>query len=478
VSANMNQSVPLRESPIAFLVATAALLFGAISPASAQSPSIVVQWNNAILNAIVATATPPTVAARALAVVHTAIYDAWAAYDSKAMGSLASAPARQPASAGTPENKAKAISYAAYRTLLDLFPTQGSALNAVMTSLGYDPSINSTDASTPEGVGGLAASEVLAFRHADGSNQQGDLGSSVPYSDYTGYTPVNFPENLVDVNRWQPLRAPDGTAQKFLSPQWGLVTPFALTSGDQFRPGPQPQAGSWLYDQRMRDVVRLNTELDDRAKVSAEFWNDPPGSLTPPGHWNTFAQDVSLRDNHTLDDDVKMFFVLNNAELDTSIAVWEAKRFYDAIRPVSAVRYWYKGMTIKGWAGAGQGIINVDGANWMSWIPTPAHPEYPSGHSAFSAAAAGILRKFTGSDIYAKTLVFKMGSSAIDPGASPAADTTLTWATFSEVADDAGYSRRAGGIHYDEADYRSRTIGRQVANVVWDRYLQLIGGTR
>jgi len=391
---------------------------------------------------------------------------------------MANAPARQPAVAGTPDNKVKAISYAAYRTLLDLFPTQGSALNAVMTSLGYDPSINSTDSSTPEGVGGLAASEVLTFRHADGSNQLGDIGSSVPYSDYSGYTPINFPENLVDVNRWQPLRAADGTAQKFLSPHWGLVTPFALKSGDQFRPGPQPQAGSWLYDQRMRDVVRLNTELDDRAKVSAEFWNDPPGSLTPPGHWNIFAQDVSIRDSHTLDDDVKMFFALNNAELDTSIAVWEAKRFYDAIRPVSAVRYWYKGMTLKGWAGAGKGIINVDGGNWMSWIPTPAHPEYPSGHSAFSAAAAEVLRKFTGSDTYDKTMVFKAGSSALDPGASPAADTTLTWATFWEVADDAGYSRRAGGIHYDEADYRSRTIGRQVANVVWERYLQLIGGTR
>jgi hypothetical protein len=263
---------------------------------------------------------------------------------------------------------------------------------------------------------------------------------------------------------------------KFLSPQWGRVVPFALKSGDQFRPGPPPQAGSWLYDQRMRDVIRLNTELDDRAKVSAEFWNDPPGSVTPPGHWNEFAQDVSARDNHTLDDDVKMFFALNNAELDASIAIWDAKRFYDAIRPISAVRYWYAGTSLQGWAGAGKGITTIDGANWTPWIPTPAHPEYPSGHSGFSSAAAQILRSFTGSDTYNKTLTFAAGSSAIDPGASPAKDTVLSWATFSEVGDDAGYSRRAGGIHYDEADYRSRTIGRQVATAVWEKCQKLING--
>jgi hypothetical protein len=461
-------------------VVTAALISGAAQIVSAQTPpTVVVQWNNALLNAIVATGTPPTVAARALAVVHTAMYDAWAAYDTTAIPTQPNSFVRQPASAATVANKQKAISYAAYLTLLDLFRSQGAAFDTVMKSLGYDPTIYSANISTPEGVGTQAASAVLVFRHADGSNQLGDLGGGgVAYADYTGYVAVNFPENLVDVNRWQPLRAADGTAQKFLSPAWGKVTPFALKSGDQFRPGPQPQAGTWLYDQRMRDVIRLNGELDDRAKMSAEFWNDPPGSVTPPGHWNEFAQDISIRDKHTPDDDVKMFFALNSSQLDTSIAVWEAKRFYDAIRPVSAVRYWYKGTTIKGWAGPGKGIINIDGSNWTSWIPTPAHPEYPSGHSAFSSAAAEILRRFTGSDTYVKQLVFKAGTSVTDPGASPTADTTLSWLTFWEVADDAGYSRRAGGIHYDEADYRSRIIGRQVAGVVWDRYTQLLAGSK
>src|SRR5262249_53128738 len=155
--------------------------------------------------------------------------------------------------ARTLENKAKAISFAAYFTMLDLFRTQKPALDNVMKSLGYDPTVSTADLSTPEGVGALASSEVVAFRHSDGSNQLGDLGpTGVPYSDYTGYAPSNpFPEDLLDVNHYQPLRNPDGSVQRYLSPHWGLVTPFALKSADQFRPGPQPQAGSWLYDQRM-----------------------------------------------------------------------------------------------------------------------------------------------------------------------------------------------------------------------------------
>jgi hypothetical protein len=469
----------MRISSVIQCVVAAGLLAGAM-PGFGQTSSttIVVQWDQAALNAIVATSTTPPPAARALAIFSTAMYDAWAAYDSTAVGSLPTSPARQPASASTPANKSKAISYAAYLTLVDLFPTQKATLATVMTSLGYDPTINSSDTTTPEGVGAAAASALLLVRHADGSNQLGDLGGSGPYTDYTGYQQVNLPDALTDPNRYQPLRTANGTVQKYITPFWGQVTPFALQSGSQFRPGPQAQAGTWLYDQRMRDTILLNTQLYDRSKVSAEFWNDPPGSVTPPGHWDEFAQDISARDKHSLDDDVKMFFALNNAELDASIAIWEAKRYYDAIRPLSAIRYWYKGVTVIGWNPTGKQIVNEDGSQWTSWIPTPAHPEYPSGHSGFSSAGADILRKFTGSDTYVKSIVFKKGTSTIDPGNSPSADTTLSWLTFSEVADDAGYSRRAGGIHYDEADYRSRTLGRQVATVVWARYQQLLSGSR
>lgn len=298
------------------------------------------------------------------------------------------------------------------------------------------------------------------------------------FSDYTGYQPVNFPDNLTDPNHWQPVRNPDGSVQKFLTPHGGRVVPFALKSSAQFRPGPQPQAESWLYQQRLSDTIRLKAELDDQAKMSAEFWEDGPGTETPPGHWNRLAQEISNRDKHSLDDDVKMFFALNAAEFDGSISVWEAKRVYDAIRPISAIRYFYAGQIITGFAGEGNGTTAIDGANWNTWVASAPHPEFPSGHSAFSNAAADILRRITGSDAFVKQVKFAAGSSRYDAGASPAKDTSLDWLTFSESAEDASFSRRPGDIHFEEADLRSRTIGRQVAQAVRDRYFALTGSAQ
>ena len=343
-----------------------------------------------------------------------------------------------------------------------------------MTQLGYDSSITVTDGS-PAGVGNAAAAAVVNYRHKDGSNQLGDLGGSGAYTDYTGYVAVNFPDTLTNPFRWQPVRAADGTVQKFLSPHWGRVTPFALKSASQFRLGPPGLAGTWVHDQRLRETIRFAAELDDRGKMDAEFWDDGAGSVTPPGHWNQLVQDISVRDKHTLDDDIKMFFLVNIAEMDAAIAVWDTKITYDAIRPQSAIRYWYQGVKIPGWGPPGRTLQMVDGANWIPWIPTAPHAEYPSGHSAFSSAAAEVMKRFTGSDTYVKSLTFKKGTSKYDPNNSPAADTTLSWNTFSEVADDAGFSRRLGGIHFEEADFRSRGLGRQVGVAVWEKYLQLLG---
>ncbi len=462
---------------ITALMMTAALPAVAYNDLSDGTANVAVQWNDACVTAIKNTSTPPTVASRALAMVHTAMYDAWAAYDATAAGTLLDSPRKQGAGKGSDLNKSWAVSMAAYRTLLDLFPSQASAFTTLMVSNGYDPGVKTTDQSTPAGVGNAAAAAVLNFRHSDGSNQLGELGGAA-YSDYTGYQNVNFPETLNDPNRWQPVRAADGTVQKFLSPHWGKVTPFSLKSADQFRPGPQAQAGTWLYQQRMRDAIRWQAEIDDRGKMLAEYWDDGANSETPPGHWNRLAEEISLRDLHSLDDDVKMYFVLNNALLDVSIAVWDTKRTYDAIRPMSAIRYYYAGQTIQGFGGAGVGITAIDGANWRSWITTAPHPEYPSGHSAFSSACAEVLKRFTGSDAFIKKVMFTAGSSKVDPGASPAAEVTMQWQTFSEVADDAGVSRRVGGIHNEEADFRSRTIGRQVAGTVWERYAQLVKGAQ
>jgi hypothetical protein len=445
--------------------------------ATASSDNVVLQWNSALLQAIRNTAFPPMHAARAFAIVHTCMYDAWAPYTTKAVGTRLGGSLRRPASERTHDNKTLAVSIGAYRALVDLFPTQTAELfDPLFARLGYDPPDPTDDVQTPAGIGNVACAAVLAFRHADGSNQLGDLNNGAPYSDYTDYQPVNTPENLNDPNRWQPLRAPNGTVQRFAAPHWGLVTPFGLASPDQFRPGPPAQAGTHEYWRQAEEIVALSASLDDRRKAIAVYWADGPNTETPPGHWNLFAQWVSRRDGHGLDEDVRMFFVLGNALLDASVAVWDAKRFYDYVRPISAVRFLFGGRTIRAWAGPGLGTREIDGAQFLPYISTPPFAEYTSGHSGYSAAAAQVLRRFTGSPFFGGHQIVKAGSSVVEPGVAPSRDVLLFWLTFDAAADQAGRSRRYGGIHFEDGDLASRRMGRAIGDRAWRKANEYFSG--
>ncbi len=440
-------------------------------------PSVVIEWNQALLEAVRRTGFRPMWTARALAVVHTAMYDAWAAYQDHAEGVYWTENLRRPRRERSAARAGRAASMAAYRTLADLFPSQTSALfDPLARAQGLDPSDTSFDLSTSAGVGNRAAALCLNAAHADGSNQLGDLSNGVPYSDYTGYTPVNTPEQLADPNRWQPLRVANGTVQTFLAPHWGLVTPFGMTSGSQFRPGPPPQYPSEAYLAEVEAVRQLSAGLDDRQKMSAEYWADGPNTETPPGHWSLFAQFVSARDRHTLNQDMRLFFALGNAMLDASIAVWDAKVTYDFIRPVSAIRFVYAGQNIGAWGGPGQGTRIITGERFQSYIATPPFAEYTSGHSAFSAAAATVLAAFTGSQRFGFSQTFPAGRSTIEPGITPATAITLRWRTFGDAAAEAGLARRYGGIHFETGDLVSRRLGERVGKRAWQQAQRYVRG--
>ena len=385
----------------------------AAMPATAQtSTNVVVQWNDAALQGVRDSKLGPPMVARALAIVHTCIYDAWAAYDQRAVGTRLGGTLRRPAEERTLANKNQAISFAAYRALVDLMPVdQATVYDPLMTALGYDPKTVSTDATKPNGIGTVACAAVLTFRHSDGSNQLNG------YVDYTGYSPVNPPSTvpvnpgtITDVNRWQPLQYTDGTGtfvtQTYVAPFWGNVKPFAMTSGGEFRGvishfGPA-QAGTKAFRQQAQELIQMGAGLTDKQKMIAEYWANGPHTELPPGHWDLFAQFVSARDHHGVDDDAKMFFVLTNAIFDAGIAAWDAKRVYDSVRPVSAIPYLFQGKTIRSWGGPGLGTVAMDGSMWIpyqpSTFPTPPFAEFISGHSTFSAAGAAILRLWTRSD--------------------------------------------------------------------------------
>jgi hypothetical protein len=156
-------------------------------------PNLNQQWNSAALQGIRDAKLGAPVVARALAIVHTCMYDAWTAYDERAIGTQLGSALRRPASEQTSANKQQAISYAAYRALVDVLPVDtNSVYIPLMKQLGYDPNDNSTDIETPTGIGNVACAAVLEFRHHDKSNQLGDLATGA-YSDWTGYRSVNLP---------------------------------------------------------------------------------------------------------------------------------------------------------------------------------------------------------------------------------------------------------------------------------------------
>ena len=414
--------------------------------------------------------------------VHTAMFDAWAAYDAKAVGTRLGGGLRRPVAERTTENASKAVSFAAYRVLRDLYPSLEAYLKDEMRKLGLDPEDAVLTVNTPSGIGNLTAAALLEYRHQDGSNQLGNEAGSAgtPYSDYTGYKPTNTPTEIVDPARWQPITFSTGATPGFLAPHWGQVKPFGLVKGDEFRPPAPFKEGSEAFMTEVREVIDINANLSDDEKAIAEYWADGPGSVTPPGHWQLFAQFVSQRDAHDLAQDVKMFFLVSNAVLDSSIAAWDVKRFYDTCRPWTAIHYRFKGQRIFGWGGPEKGKTLIFGEQWKPYQPlsfiTPPFPEYVSGHSTFSAAAAEVLKRFTGSDTFNHGAVIEPGSSTIEPGVTPIARVRLAWPTFSTAADQAGMSRLYGGIHFRSGDQEGRKLGRKIGERVFERGMAFIEG--
>lgn len=415
----------------------------------------------------------PPMVARSLALLHTAIYDAWAVHDAQALPVRLST-AR--VTGATQVQLEKALHHAAHKVLVDQFPTESATFDAMLASTGSAPS-SSTNPTTPEGVGNLAALAVLDHAHADGANQAGF------YADTTGYLPVNMPmhvtapakpSDILAPDRWQPLAYadPSGAVKVpgYIGPQWALVRPFALQSAGQFRPSAPVPITSQAFLDQAKHVVAVQDGLNVKQKVTAEYWADGPSSELPPGHWELFAAFVSARDHHTLTQDVKMFFALANAIHDAAIAVWDCKRHYDYVRPVTAIRHLYRGKRIRGWTGTTEATI--DGEAWrpyqVSTFPTPPFPEFVSGHSGFSMAAAEVLRRFTGSDAFGHSYTQPV-PLRVEPTLASAAGTTLSWSSFTAAAEEAGESRLYGGIHFYEGNVAGLALGRKVGALAFER---------
>ena len=505
-----------------------------------DSPTVSVHWDKVVQAAITTEKVGPTISSRAYAMMHTAIYDAWAASDDVADGVHYDGAIDRGDDA-----IADAMSHAAHGVLVAMFPERATEFDAKLRELGLEP-----DADTPEAELGREAAEAILLARVgdgttansgDGANQLNGYAAPVGTDGDPIYSVINNgPGQVTDIERWTPENVPidpedADPEQTFLTPHWGEVTPFGLVSGDVHRPeAPEPfflVEGATLdiyegtitladgsvvpvskeligtiinpaFVAQAQRVVDASADLTAEHKLIAEFWEDGDDTSFPPGNAMTLAQFVSARDDHTEAQDARMFLAVANGQMDAGIASWESKTHYDYARPVRVIRELgrlgligedgvdemtgERGHVIRAWGGPGEGTRTILAENWLPYQPPGGNPsppfaEYVSGHSTFSAAGAEILRMFARSDKFGGSLTFPSGSSRFEPGTTPGESVILSWDTFTEAADQSGLSRIYGGIHFDDGDLNGRALGRDVARDAFAAamgYIQGIGDGR
>ena len=400
-----------------------------LAPWAAAVPDEVTMWNSVTLNAIRATGTPPPRASRALGMMHAAVFDAINSidrvYQPYAVNVLAPGGASREA----------AVAQSAHDVLVGLFPTQAATFGAALTS-----SLNAipNGQSKLDGIalGSSVASQIIALRSADGASAN------------PAYTPGTLP------GQWRPT--PPAFAPALL-PGWGNVTPFGMSSGSQFRPAAPPALTSAQYTAAYEEVRQYGAATGSlRTPEQTEialFWADGGGTETPPGHWNSIAQDVAAAQGNDLLENARMFGLLNIALADAAISAWETKYTYNHWRPVAGIR---EGDT------DGNGDTAQDAA-WTPLIATPPFPAYTSGHSTFSSAAARILAQFFGSD----AIPFATDSDGL-PGV------VRNFTSFTQAALEAGQSRIYGGIHWQYDNQAGLAAGSLIGDYIFGNYMRLI----
>ena len=288
--------------------------------------------------------------------------------------------------------------HAAARTIaVALYPSDAARFNKLLPENFQAP---------PNAV--AAARQVLRSRENDGSTTT------------RVYVPTDAPGHWVRTTRNRPAE----------TPHWPGVRPFSIPSADAFRPPAPPAPGTPEFEKALKEVRALgaknsSTRTAEQTEI-AKFWSDFDATTTPPGHWNAIARQVSKK--LSLTESAHLFYRLNTALADAALAAFDAKYHHDYWRPETAI-----------------------GNHWQSLLPSPSHPEYPSAHSTFSAAAAEIL-----TNAFGENTPFEITSDAL-PGV------TREFHNFHAAAQEVGRSRIYGGIHFSFSDRAGQAIGRKVA---------------
>ena len=414
------------------LILTIFCLFAGWQAVSAVfGENAVLYWNDQVIDATRLARNPPPLASHHMATFHAAIFDAVNGFTRNHHGWLVN----EPAPAGADMDAA--IAGAAHAVLLTLW---GQATNPHNIQVAYEKAL----AGIPDGpakAGGLAwgihvAEAVLAVRAKSGFDQ-----------------PIPGQYSSTEPGSWR--ETPPGFRPPVL-PHWGRVTPFVMTSPDQFRAPPPRPVNSKEYAEEIAYIAKIGArdgaERSEYETLSTAFWSDDLGTCTPPGHWNIIAADLAQRNHLSVSETARLFALLNFAEADAAISCCDTKFFYRTWRPETAIRE----LDAK---------FNPDAKPNPDFIPlmiSPAFPSYISGHSTFSAAAARLLERFFGTD----DIEFTVRSDGL-PGA------VRSYKKLSEARNEIGMSRLFAGIHVMSDNLEGQKAGTKIADWVFENALGL-----
>jgi len=397
---------------------------------AADTPDQVLQWNEELQKVLVAPGAQPASVhpTRAMAITQIAVYDAVNGITGGGGPLLVELHGPRSASA-------EAAAASAARTALDaLLPSQQSTIDAFfqasLAQLGSGERVE-------RGVrfGERVATEVLAARANDGATATAPV-----------FTPLTGPG---EYQLTPPAFAPAGFTQT------SHVTPFVLERASQFRPASPPALTSLRYASDFNEVKSLGelnsaTRSADQTAIG-KFWGAAPIWIV----WNQIADQAALGFSNNLEQNARLFALLNASLADGAIALYDAKYAFHRWRPITAI------------TAPNQGTSNTAAdPNWVPLTNTANDPSYPGAHATFSQAAATVLEDFFGTDVFSFSLT------------NPSVGLTRTFTSFSQASDEASASRIFAGQHFRYDEEAGQALGNQVSDFVLDHALLHIDNHR
>ena len=304
--------------------------------------------------------------------------------------------------------------------------------------------------------GRRVARHVLDMRTDDGSEP-----SEVDYyfDDYPRRT---------DALQWSPTGPFYGarpgpafsTFDRGLLPGQGRIRPWTLTSGSQFRASDFYDPASPEFASEFDTIRVLGSDVSSvRTAEESEialFWEDGPWGITQPGHFLYIAMQLLQDRDLALVDLARAFALIGMSQCDASIAVWDSKYHHDILRPETAIR-----VRAPDFGNPDPRVAREP--RWRSYIPTPEFPAYPSGHSAFGAAAAELIALMLGRDDIAFS-----GQSPDQVIWPQLRGVTRHWTSLTQMAEENGWSRIYGGVHWEKDHSESVRMGRAIARQAFE----------